>query len=75
MICLSVLPNKVVWFVGIDVEHVLPCRFDPLGRYGDESEQKTNNLPPKAVIFSDFFAYLCHAIDNFSCFILQQQGK
>ena len=38
---LSVLPNYVVWFVGVDVESVLPCRSDPLGRYGDESEQKT----------------------------------
>ena len=38
---LSVLPNYVVWFVGVDVEFVLPCRSDPLGRYGDESEQET----------------------------------
>ena len=34
-------PNKVVRLVGVDVEFVLPCRSDPLGRYGDESEQKT----------------------------------
>ena len=34
------LPNKVVWFVGVDVEFVLSCRFDPLGRYGNESEQE-----------------------------------
>jgi hypothetical protein len=39
-VTLSVLPNKVVWFVGVDVEFVLSCRFDPLGRYGDESEQE-----------------------------------
>ena len=72
---LSVLPNYVVWFVGVDVEFVLSCRSDPLGRDGDESEQKTldsvcgldskedriesnlsktKNIPPKAVIFSDF---------------------
>ena len=38
---LSVLPNYVVWFVGVDVEFVLSCRSDPLGRDGDESEQKT----------------------------------
>ena len=38
---LSVLPNYVVWFVGVDVEFVLSCRSDPLGRHGDESEQKT----------------------------------
>ena len=35
------LPDKVVWFVGVDVEFVLSCRFDPLGRYGDESEEET----------------------------------
>ena len=29
---LSVLPNYVVWFVGVDVEFVLSCRSDPLGR-------------------------------------------
>ena len=72
---LSVLPNYVVWFVGVDVEFVLSCRSDPLGRHSDESEQetldsvcgldskedriesnlsKTKNIPPKAVIFSDF---------------------
>ena len=33
-------PNKFVWFVGVDVEFVLPCRSDPLGRYGDESEKE-----------------------------------
>ena len=33
-------PNNVVWLVGVDVESVLPCRSDPLGRYGDESEQE-----------------------------------
>ena len=38
---LSVLPNYVVWFVGVDVEFVLSCRSDPLGRDGDESEQET----------------------------------
>ena len=26
---------------------------------------KTKNIPPKALIFSDFFAYLCHVIDDF----------
>ena len=35
------LPNQVVWFVGVDVEFILSCRFDPLGRYGNESEQET----------------------------------
>ena len=30
-------PNKFVWLIGVDVEFVLPCRSDPLGRYGDES--------------------------------------
>ena len=39
-VVLSVFPNKFVWLVGVDVEFVLPCRSDPLGRYGDESEQK-----------------------------------
>ena len=38
---LSVLPNYVVWLIGVDVEFVLPCRSDPLGRHGDESEQET----------------------------------
>ena len=38
---LSVLPNYVVWFVGVDVEFVLSCRFNPLGRHSDESEQET----------------------------------
>ena len=33
-------PNKVVRLVGVDVEFVLPCRSDPLGRYGDESEKE-----------------------------------
>ena len=33
-------PNKFVWLIGVDVEFVLPCRSDPLGRHGDESEQK-----------------------------------
>jgi len=40
-VVLSVFPNKFVWFVGVDVEFVLSCRFDPLGRYGDESEEET----------------------------------
>ena len=40
-VVLSVFPNKFVWLVGVDVEFVLPCRSDPLGRDGDESEQKT----------------------------------
>ena len=35
------LPNYVVWFVGVDVEFVLSCRFNPLGRHSDESEQET----------------------------------
>ena len=26
--------------IGIDIQHVLPCRHDPLGRYRDESEDK-----------------------------------
>lgn len=34
-------PNKFVWLIGVDVEFVLPCRSDPLGRHGDESEQET----------------------------------
>ena len=38
---LSVLPNKLVWLIGVDVESVLSCRFVPFGRYGDESEQET----------------------------------
>ena len=37
---LSVFPNKFVWLIGVDVEFVLPCRSDPLGRHGDESEQE-----------------------------------
>ena len=40
-VVLSVFPNKFVWLVGVDVEFVLPCRSDPLGRHGDESEQET----------------------------------
>ena len=35
------LPNYVAWFVGVDVEFVLSCCFNPLGRHSDESEQKT----------------------------------
>ena len=38
---LSVLPNLVVWFWGVDVEFVLSCCFNPLGRHIDESEQET----------------------------------
>ena len=38
---LSVFPNKFVWLIGVDVEFVLSCRSDPLGRDGNESEQKT----------------------------------
>ena len=34
-VVLSVFPNKFVWLVGVDVEFVLPCRSDPLGRHGD----------------------------------------
>ena len=37
---LSVFPNKFIWLIGVDVEFVLPCRSDPLGRHGDESEQE-----------------------------------
>ena len=36
-------PNKVVWFVGVDVESVLSCRSDPSCRHGNESEQETLN--------------------------------
>ena len=32
-------PNKIVWFVGVDVEFVLSCRSDQLGRNADEPEQ------------------------------------
>ena len=38
---LCVLPNLVVWVWGVDVEFVLSCRFKPLGRQSDESEQET----------------------------------
>ena len=38
---LSVLTNLVLWFCGVDVEFVLPCRSEPLGRHGDEYEQGT----------------------------------
>ena len=37
---LSVSPNDVVGLFGIDVEHVLPCRPDPLGGDCDEAEEK-----------------------------------
>ena len=37
---LSVSPNEVVGLFGIDVEHVLPCRPDPLGGDCDEAEEK-----------------------------------
>ena len=43
-VVLSVFPNKFVWLVGVDVEFVLPCRSDPLGRYGDESEREEDLL-------------------------------
>ena len=39
---LSVLPNYVVCFVGVDVEFVLSCRSDPLGR--DGSKQNLNSM-------------------------------
>ena len=32
---------------------------------------KTKNIPPKAMILSDFYAYLCHVIDDFACLDLQ----
>ena len=32
-VVLSVFPNKFVWLVGVDVEFVLPCRSDPLGKH------------------------------------------
>ena len=41
-------PNKVVRLVGVNVEFVLPCRSDPLGWHGDESEQETLD-PVRAV--------------------------
>ena len=25
----------------VDIQHVLPCCYDPLGRYGDEAEDKS----------------------------------
>ena len=37
---LSVSPDEVVWLARIDVEYILPCRPNPLGRHGDESEQE-----------------------------------
>ena len=40
----------------IDIQHVLPCCHDPLGRYGDEAEDKslyaTRSLSPKALVSS-----------------------
>ena len=37
----------------VDIQHVLPCSHDPLGRYGDESEDKslyaTRFLEPKSL--------------------------
>ena len=39
-VILSVFPNKIVWFIGVDVEFVLSCRSDPLGRHGDKSKQE-----------------------------------
>ena len=38
---LSISPDEVVWLARVDVECILPCSSDPLGRDGDESEQKT----------------------------------
>ena len=55
-VSLSVLPNYVVWFVGVDVEFVLPCRSDPLGRYGDESEAILSGAGDES-FFSCPFAY------------------
>ena len=38
---LSVSPDEVVWLARVDVECILPCSPNPLGRHGDESEQET----------------------------------
>ena len=54
---LSVLPNYVVWFVGVDVEFVLSCRSDPLGRDGDESEQEHRGLVSDLFRMSRFFRW------------------
>jgi len=37
---LSVSPDEVVWLARVDVECILPCSPNPLGRHGDESEQE-----------------------------------
>ena len=77
---LSVLPNYVVWFVGVDVEFVLSCRSDPLGRHGDESEKE--DLDPVRGLDSkensherqchDVSVEVCsHVIDDFACLDLQ----
>ena len=68
---LSVLSNYVVWFVGVDVEFVLSCRSDPLGRDGDESGKNTVKSVQNEKYSSQrsdslrFYDYLCHVIDDF----------
>ena len=57
----DVKQKKLICFEGfcissvlcVDIQHVLPCSHDPLGRYGDESEDKsldaTRFLEPKSL--------------------------
>ena len=74
---LSVLSNYVVWFVGVDVEFVLSCRSDPLGRDGDESGKNTvksvqnEKYSAKSADSLRFLLYLCHVIDDYACLDLQ----
>ena len=66
-VVLSVFPNKFVWLVGVDVEFVLPCRSDPLGRYGDESEKEV--LAPVRGLDSkeDSYERQCHDVSVEIC--------
>ena len=66
-VVLSVFPNKFVWLVGVDVESVLPCRSDPLGRHGDESEQEA--LDPVRGFDSkeDSHEWQCHDVSVEVC--------
>ena len=67
------LPNKVIWFVGVDVEFVLSCGFDPLGRHGDESEQETLDSVCGLDSKEDSHEGQCHDVSVEVCRLPQQE--
>ena len=66
-VSLSVCPNKVVWFVGVDIELILSCRSDPLARHGDESEQESLDPVSSLNTEEDGHEQQCHDVSVEVC--------